>query len=51
MFVTAVAGTWLAGSLGGMAAFFVDEDPSRTGKHHVGLPVLAPQEVPRARPY
>jgi SAM-dependent methyltransferase len=46
VFGTAVAGTWLAGRLGERVSFFVDEDPQRIGKRHIGLPVLAPAEVP-----
>ena len=46
IFGTAVAGTWLAGRLGERVRFFVDEDPQRTGKTHLGLPVLDPSDVP-----
>lgn len=46
IFGTAIAGTWLANALGGTAGFFVDEDPSRQGKMHLGRPVLGPLDVP-----
>lgn len=46
IFGTAVAGTWLAGSLGERVSFFVDEDPERIGKIHLGRPVFAPGDVP-----
>lgn len=47
VFGTAVAGTWLAGRLGNRVQFFVDEDLKRRGKHHMGLPVLSPHDVPK----
>lgn len=43
---TAIAGTWLANALGETAVFFLDEDPLRQGKLHMGLPVLKPTEAP-----
>lgn len=43
---TAVAGTWLAGVLGAVVRFFVDEDPLRAGKTHLGRPVLQPADAP-----
>ena len=46
VFGTAVAGTWLAGRLGDRVSFFVDQDPQRIGKTHLGLPVLDPTDVP-----
>lgn len=46
VFGTSNAATWLAQELRGAAQFFVDEDPQRRGKTHLGLPVLAPQDVP-----
>lgn len=45
IFGTAVAGTWLAGACGGVD-FFVDEDPSRVGRRHLGIPILSPNAVP-----
>jgi len=46
IFGTAIAGTWLAGMLGSAVNFFVDEDPARRGRRHLGLEVLPPAEVP-----
>jgi hypothetical protein len=46
IFGTAIAGTWLGGLLGERVKFFVDEDPLRAGKTHIGHPVLPPNEVP-----
>jgi 2-polyprenyl-3-methyl-5-hydroxy-6-metoxy-1,4-benzoquinol methylase len=46
IFGTAVAGTWLGGSLGDRVSFFVDQDPQRIGKTHLGVPVLGPSDVP-----
>lgn len=46
IFGTATAGTWLGGVLGPAVSFFVDQDPLRTGKIHLGRPVLHPADVP-----
>lgn len=46
IFGTAIAGAWLASALGSRASFFVDEDPDRQGKTHMGLPVLDPSRLP-----
>ncbi|MFH1309452.1 MAG: methyltransferase domain-containing protein [Candidatus Omnitrophota bacterium] len=45
VFGTAIAGTWLAGRLGSLACFFVDEDPMRLGKTHMGREVIHPFDV------
>ena len=45
IFGTSIAGTWLAGSIPQGCAFFVDEDPNRVGRTHMGKPILAPQDV------
>jgi SAM-dependent methyltransferase len=45
IFGTSISGTWLYGALGGGVSFFVDEDPQRIGRTHMGLPILAPSEV------
>ena len=45
IFGTAVAGTWLAGCCK-RVDFFVDEDPSRIGRMHLGVPILSPDNVP-----
>ena len=46
IFGTAIAGTWLAGGLERKPDFFLDEDPNRIGKQHMGVPILSPAEVP-----
>lgn len=46
IFGTSVAATWLASGLGHMVEFFVDEDPARDGRTHLGLPILRPAQVP-----
>jgi len=46
IFGTSVAATWLAGDLGEAVEFFVDEDPARQGRSHLGKPILAPAQVP-----
>jgi hypothetical protein len=45
IFGTSISGTWLYGALDGEVSFFVDEDPQRIGRKHMGLPILAPSEV------
>lgn len=46
IFGTSVAATWLAGGLGDALEFFVDEDPAREGRSHLGRPILRPEQVP-----
>ena len=46
IFGTAIAGTWLGGMLGRSFSFFVDEDPHKSGKRHLGRPIYAPAHVP-----
>jgi len=45
IFGTSISGTWLYGAVGGEVSFFVDEDPQRIGRTHMGLPILAPSEI------
>jgi len=45
IFGTSVAGTWLAAGLGHAVKFFVDEDPAREGRLHLGKPILRPDQV------
>lgn len=45
IFGTAIAGTWLGATLEGKVDYFVDEDPNRVGKIHLGKPVLHPNEL------
>jgi 2-polyprenyl-3-methyl-5-hydroxy-6-metoxy-1,4-benzoquinol methylase len=46
VFGTAIAATWLDDELGRAAEFFVDEDPNRIGKVHMGRRILSPAELP-----
>jgi SAM-dependent methyltransferase len=46
LFGTAISATWLAGCLGDRVAFFVDEDPGRIGRRHLGHQIHAPAQVP-----
>lgn len=46
LFGTAIAATWLKSGLGDRVRFFVDEDPNRAGRTHLGLPIMRPEEVP-----
>jgi hypothetical protein len=50
IFGTAIAGTWLASMAPETVGFFVDEDRQRTGKSHLGHPVLHAEAVPARRP-
>jgi len=45
VFGTSVAATWLAAGLGEAVEFFVDEDPARQGRTHLGRPILTPCEI------
>ncbi|MCX6122152.1 MAG: class I SAM-dependent methyltransferase [Ignavibacteriales bacterium] len=45
IFGTSVAATWLWSELISQVKFFVDEDPSRLGRTHCGLPILTPAQV------
>lgn len=45
VFGTSIAGTWLAGAIEGRFDFFVEEDPTRIGRPHMGKPILSPDEV------
>lgn len=45
IFGTSVAATWLWSELPSQVKFFVDEDPSRLGRMHCGLPILTPAQV------
>jgi SAM-dependent methyltransferase len=46
IFGTSIAATWLDAQTQQAAAFFVDEDPLRIGKTHLGRPVVSPATVP-----
>lgn len=46
LFGSAIAATWLYQGVSDHVRFFVDEDPQRVGRTHLGLPILAPDQVP-----
>jgi SAM-dependent methyltransferase len=46
VFGTSIGGTWLWSELEGKLDFYVDEDPSRIGKKHLGVEILSPSQVP-----
>lgn len=46
IFGSSIAGTWLFGALREHVRFFVDEDTTRVGQKHEGIPILAPSQVP-----
>ncbi|MBI4665256.1 MAG: class I SAM-dependent methyltransferase [Nitrospinae bacterium] len=48
VFGAAIAGTWLATALGRDVGYFMDEDPQRIGKSHMGRPVIKPSSQPVA---
>ncbi len=50
IFGTAIAGSWLASRVNKSVRFFVDEDRQRTGKKHLGYPVMHPADVPANAP-
>ncbi|MGI8965462.1 MAG: class I SAM-dependent methyltransferase [Limisphaerales bacterium] len=45
IFGSSIAATWLQSQIGNTAKFFVDEDPNRAGRSHMGIPILTPPEV------
>lgn len=45
IFGTSIGATWLEAQIGDRASFFVDEDPARVGRRHLGKPILAPADV------
>jgi SAM-dependent methyltransferase len=46
LFGSAIAATWLYQGMSDRVRFFVDEDPQRAGRAHLGLPILSPEQVP-----
>jgi SAM-dependent methyltransferase len=46
IFGTSIAASWLFSEMQGEVAFFVDEDPNRIGKMHLGCPIYHPKNVP-----
>lgn len=49
VFGTSISGTWMAAALGKKIEFFVDEDPSRSGRSQLGLPIFGPENAPKDR--
>lgn len=47
LFGSAIAATWLFQGMPDKVRFWVDEDPNRIGRSHLGLPIIAPDQVPR----
>lgn len=45
LFGSAIAATWLYQGMADRVRFFVDEDPARAGRTHLGLPILTPDQV------
>ncbi len=50
IFGTAIAGTWLASMASQCVRFFVDEDRQRSGKTHLGVPIVTPEDAPPGLP-
>lgn len=46
IFGTSISGSWLASALGDRVQFFVDEDPNRIGRSHLGKPIYSPAQAP-----
>jgi SAM-dependent methyltransferase len=46
LFGSSIAATWTAANLPRLPDFFVDEDPARIGRAHMGRPILSPAQVP-----
>lgn len=46
IFGTSIAATWLDAQLGGVARYFVDEDPNRVGRQHFGRMIFAAKDIP-----
>jgi hypothetical protein len=46
IFGTSISGTWLYGVAGEAVKFFVDEDPQRIGRTHMGMPILRAEDIP-----
>lgn len=45
LFGSSIAATWTAANLPRLPDFFVDEDPARIGRTHMGRPILHPSRV------
>jgi hypothetical protein len=47
IFGSSIAATWIFSELEGRVSFFVDEDPDRAGRSHLGRPIVPVREIPR----
>ena len=47
IFGTSISATWLYSSAPNRVSFFVDEDPTRIGREHMGLRIFSPAQIPR----
>lgn len=45
IFGTSISATWLAGAVGEAIDLFVDEDPNKVGRMHLGRPIVSPDVV------
>jgi hypothetical protein len=50
VFGSSISASWLASTLGDHVEFFVDEDPSRAGRAHLGRPIFDVQNAPKSTP-
>lgn len=46
LFGSSIAASWIASLYSGHILFFVDEDEIRSGRTHMGIPIINPQDVP-----
>ena len=46
LFGSSIAATWLWRAVSDRVQFFVDEDPNRIGRSHLGCPIIGLQQVP-----
>jgi cyclopropane fatty-acyl-phospholipid synthase-like methyltransferase len=46
LFGSSIAATWLWSAVSDRVQFFVEEDPSRIGRRHLGCPILSPEQAP-----
>jgi len=46
IFGSSISATWLASLVGQRLQCFVDEDPGRSGRSHMGRPIVGPDQVP-----
>lgn len=50
IFGSSISASWLASTLGDQVEFFVDEDPSRAGRVHLGRPIFGIYDAPKSNP-